>query len=129
MKQDKIIEAMQKRWGKRTPGYLTRLKGKSKAVLIPLIGTEKGLEVVYEIRATTLRTQPGEVSFPGGGIEVGETPEQAAVRETSEELLIAPDNIEILAPMDGENAPTGAPLWPFVGHLHHYQGSRNRKCT
>lgn len=123
MQQDKMIEAMRQRWGERTPGYLPRLKGKSKAVLIPLIQTEKGLEVVYEIRATTLRTQPGEVSFPGGGIEAGETPEQAAVRETCEELLMTPENVEILAPMDGENAPTGAPLWPFVGKLSHYKGT------
>ena len=126
MQQDKMIEAMRQRWGERTPGYLPRLKGKSKAVLIPLIQTEKGLEVVYEIRATTLRTQPCEVSFPGGGIEAGETPEQAAVRETCEELLMTPENVEILAPMDGENAPTLCrQAQPLQGNLFQGRGRRN----
>ncbi|MCH4072727.1 NUDIX hydrolase [Pseudoramibacter sp.] len=122
MKQKEIIHCMKQNWADRTPGYLSRLKDKSKAVLIPLVQTDQGLEVVYEIRAASI-AQPGEVSFPGGGIEKGETAKEAAVRETSEELLISQENIEVIAPMDGENAPTGAPLWPFIGQLTNYQNT------
>ena len=46
------------------------------AVLVPLVEREDGLHVLYEVRALTLRHQPGEVCFPGGHIEAGETPEQ-----------------------------------------------------
>jgi coenzyme A diphosphatase NUDT7 len=120
VKQENIIRCMKQNWSDRTPGYLSRLKDKSKAVLIPLVQTEQGLEVVYEIRSSSI-AQPGEVSFPGGGIEKGETPEEAAVRETCEELLISEKDVDVIAPLDGENAPTGAPLWPFVGELKNYQ--------
>lgn len=44
--------------------------------------------------------QPTEISFPGGAIEEGETSEQAARRESAEELLIDPQDLEYLGPFD-----------------------------
>mgnify|MGYP002557000261 CR=1 FL=1 len=51
------------------------------AVVIPLIKTAAGYEVLFEVRASGLRQQPGEICFPGGGAEDGETPWQTAERE------------------------------------------------
>ena len=70
------------------------------AVLVPLVQREDGLHVLYEVRALTLRRQPGEVCFPGGHIEVGETPEQCALRETEEELGIPMEKIRVLGRLD-----------------------------
>ena len=47
-----------------------------------LVEIEKEWHVVFEVRAHTMRQQPGEISFPGGRLEKGETPAEAAVRET-----------------------------------------------
>ena len=47
------------------------------AVLVPLAQGPKGPSLLYEVRAKTLRRQPGEVCFPGGRLEKGERPEQS----------------------------------------------------
>ena len=66
------------------------------AVLVPLAETPEGLSFLMEVRSMNVM-QPGEICFPGGGIEDGETAAQAAVRETEEELGIAAEQIEILS--------------------------------
>lgn len=70
------------------------------AVLIPLICNKGRWEIIYELRSKKMKTQPGEVSFPGGKLEKDETFEQAAIRETVEELGIREDNIEIIGELD-----------------------------
>lgn len=70
------------------------------AVLVPLVETSEGLQVLFEVRAATLRRQPGEVCFPGGRMEPGEEPETCALRETWEELGIPREKIRILGRLD-----------------------------
>ena len=70
------------------------------SVLVPLVEGEEGLSLLYEVRARTLRSQPGEICFPGGRMEAGETPEECALRETREELSIPPRAIQILGRLD-----------------------------
>ncbi len=66
------------------------------AVLVPLIEKEDGLHVLYEVRARDLDRQPGEICFPGGEVETGETYQECALRETFEEVGIKPDSVEVL---------------------------------
>ena len=70
------------------------------SVLIPLIKVDENWEIIYELRAKTLKSQPGEISFPGGRVEKDETFQETSVRETMEELLIQRDNIEIIGELD-----------------------------
>ena len=70
------------------------------SVLIPLIKVDENWEIIYELRAKTLKSQPGEISFPGGRVEKDETFQETSVRETMEELLIQGDNIEIIGELD-----------------------------
>ena len=62
-----------------------------------------------------LKRQPGDVCFPGGSREDGETPLDTALRETWEETGIPAENIEILGQTDFVVAPYGAVITPFVG--------------
>ena len=64
------------------------------AVLIPWVKTEYGDALLLEVRSDKVR-QPGEICFPGGRIEDGESPSEAAIRETAEELGIIADRIRI----------------------------------
>jgi len=48
-------------------------------------------------RAHDMRSHPGQVSFPGGTIDPGETPRQAALREAWEETGVRPDGVEVFA--------------------------------
>ena len=70
------------------------------AVLVPLVKREDGYHLLYELRAPSLRHQPGEVCFPGGHMEDDESPEDCAVRETCEELGVDCADIHIIAPLD-----------------------------
>ena len=93
-----ILELLYAKMPGFTPGLLDSKR--SYAVLVPLVERAEGLHVLYEVRALTLRRQPGEVCFPGGHIETGETPEQCALRETFEELGIPEEEIRVLGRLD-----------------------------
>ena len=66
------------------------------AVLVPVIPREDGLHVLYEVRAKDLDRQPGEICFPGGEQEPGETWQECALRESFEEVGITPDSVEVI---------------------------------
>ncbi|MCR8969965.1 CoA pyrophosphatase [Facklamia sp. 7083-14-GEN3] len=70
------------------------------AVLIPLIQRGNEWHLLYEVRSSLI-SQPGDTSFPGGRVEAGETFEEAAVRETTEELNINRKHIEVIGELDG----------------------------
>ena len=52
--------------------------------------------IVYTRRRDDLRSHPGQISFPGGRVDPGETVEQAAVREANEEVGLDPAGVELL---------------------------------
>lgn len=89
------------------------------AVLLPVTVADGELQVLFEVRASHLKRQPGEVCFPGGIVEPDEIsrPQETAVRETVEELGIAKDQIELIGPLDLFISPLGALIYPYVGML------------
>ena len=72
---------------------------KAYAVLIPLAKLNGEWHILFEHRANSI-SQAGDAAFPGGRVEVGEEFEQAAVRETTEELGLSPDKIDVVGEMD-----------------------------
>lgn len=97
----------------RTPGLMDAT-GRY-AVLVPLVRGEDGLSLLYEVRARSLRRQPGEVCFPGGRIEGEESPEACALRETWEELAIPSDKIQVLGRLDFIANRANFIMWPVLG--------------
>ncbi|MCL6636607.1 MAG: CoA pyrophosphatase, partial [Alicyclobacillus sp.] len=92
------------------------------AVLIPLVERTPGcIEVLFEQRAFTLRRQAGEICFPGGRFEEAQDADvsAAAVRETCEELRVAPSDIECLGPLDVLVASPQTLIFPVVGRLRY----------
>lgn len=85
------------------------------AVLI-LFWDEGGdpVTVVTE-RASTMPTHAGEVSFPGGGLQAGETKAEGALREANEEVGLVSSSVEILGQLDDAWSGAGFALAPIVG--------------
>lgn len=69
------------------------------AVLIPIIMVNGSPHILYEVRSQHI-SQPGDTSFPGGRVEPGESYQGAAVRETTEELHIPIESIQVIGKMD-----------------------------
>lgn len=101
----------------RKAGLLDGEKAVKSAVILPLVEEEKGLSVLFEIRSHSLKGQPGEICFPGGHLEEGESPQEAALRETSEELGIYRNQIEIICPLDILFTPFQIMIYPYLGYI------------
>ncbi len=90
---------------------------KPAAVLIGLITRDDTLHVLLTQRADGLRNHSGQVAFPGGRLDAGETPHQAALRETFEEVGIAPEFIKLLGDLPPYLSGTGYLIHPVVAAL------------
>ncbi len=66
------------------------------AVLLALYEEDGEVRTILTRRSTALRHHAGEVCFPGGGIEKGEDPVQAALREAREEISLCAHEVEII---------------------------------
>ena len=69
-------------------------------ILVPIVAKDDGVHLLYEVRGSDLDRQPGEICFPGGALEPGETMKECAVRETCEELGIREEDIDVIAQLD-----------------------------
>lgn len=87
------------------------------AVLLPLVEINNEVHILFEVRSLTLRRQPGEICFPGGKIEPGEDPQNAAVRETAEELGLKETDIKVVFPLDYMVSAFGTIIYPFAGTI------------
>ena len=96
-----IIKDMTDKIKDRLETYQAKPLGVKKqyAVLLPLIWEDGDWQVLFQVRSAQI-SQPGEVAFPGGRVEEGESFSQAAVRETVEELNVSPDTIKLLGEID-----------------------------
>ena len=92
------------------------------AVMIPMVEKAGRLHVLFEVRSADI-AQGGEISFPGGHVEPGEEARETARRETCEELLLQPEQVEVLAPMHRMTDRGRLVIDSFVGLLRDYEGS------
>lgn len=88
------------------------------SVLVPVCKVGEKPSLLYTVRATNLRTNGGEVSFPGGRTDQDESPIQTALRETYEEIGLPPDKIDVWGqgpPLPGRN--NKIMITPVIGSI------------
>ncbi len=83
------------------------------AVLVPIVAHPEPT-VLLTLRSPRLSSHAGQVSFPGGRIEDGETPEAAAVREAAEEVGLDPRLPELVGRLPDHMTGTGFHVTPVV---------------
>lgn len=83
------------------------------AVILPLIEINNEIHLLFEVRSKKMKSQPGDICFPGGKIEENESPKSAALREASEELNL--NNIKIINELDTVIRVDGTIIHPFLG--------------
>ena len=84
------------------------------AVLIPITErAEPGVLLTH--RPQTMASHPGQISFPGGKLEAGESVIDAALREAHEELAIDPAQVRIVGEATTFNTGSGFRLTPVLG--------------
>jgi len=88
------------------------------AVLLPLLERAAGMTLLLTLRTQHLHHHPGQVGLPGGMIEASDAgPVAAALRETHEEIGIAPDRVEVIGQLESIDTRTGFRITPIVGFV------------
>lgn len=108
------LEALYARYENHAPGLLGVRR--NYAVLCPFVEQNGEPHVLLEVRAKELR-QGGEVCFPGGAMEAGETAAECALRETEEELGIPRGEVTIFGESDFQAGQDGFLLRPLLGEV------------
>jgi 8-oxo-dGTP pyrophosphatase MutT (NUDIX family) len=86
------------------------------AVLIALVAHPEGLHVILTHRHAGLKNHAAEISLPGGRVEASDSgPAAAALRETFEEIGLAPDKVELLGCLPTYMTVSDFRVYPFVG--------------
>ena len=90
------------------------------AVLVPLFLDHGHSHILFTQRSMEVRDHKGQISFPGGRWEESDADlRQTALRETEEELGIAPSEVEVLGELGQLVTPTGYHITPYVGLIPH----------
>lgn len=86
------------------------------AVLVPLVNRAEGLQVLLTQRAAGLPDHPGQICFPGGRVEPQDGSDAAAaLRETYEEIGLAPERVRVLGELATYETVSGFRVAPVVG--------------
>lgn len=88
---------------------------KPASILMPLVRRDRDWQVLFTRRPMHMPSHAGQISFPGGRTETGESPLAGALRETREEVGISADHIHLLGRLPSFNAVSFFRVTPFVG--------------
>ena len=86
------------------------------AVLIPLTYVQDEWHILFTRRTDRVESHKGQVSFPGGACDEGETtPEQTALREADEEIGMRPADVTVLGRLSQLITISSFRVTPVVG--------------
>ncbi|MBV7257079.1 CoA pyrophosphatase [Pacificimonas sp. WHA3] len=96
--------------------YGQQLEGlKPASVLIPIIAHDDEPTLLMTVRNARMKRHAGQVAFPGGRTDPGETAVEAALREAEEEVALSRDAVEVIGELDEYATGTGYRITPIVG--------------
>ena len=110
-------EYIRERLSELSPRRLTGGFARQAAVLMPFFEMDGKIHLLLTQRTDEVETHKGQISFPGGMREEGETLERTAIRETFEEIGIAADRVEILGRFHDFLSITDVCVTPFAAML------------
>ncbi|AFZ65617.1 NUDIX hydrolase [Deinococcus peraridilitoris] len=102
--------------GSRERQSLSLPKYRQAAVLVALT-RETDPRVLLTVRSSELPTHRGQISFPGGRLETGESPLDAALREAWEEVGLHSADVEVVGQLDDAFTPIGFHVTPFLARI------------
>lgn len=118
------MEKLKKKLMNHVPKFIGMEQCHQAAVCIPFLEHgDDSYDVIFEVRASTIAHQPGDVCLPGGMVEKGETPREAALRELQEELLLNPKQICYLGDMDKLYTGSNLIMYSYVAEIKDYQNT------
>ncbi len=109
------INEVRARLGSPPPRRLAPTDGRRAAVLVPVFVEAGQLWTLLTKRSDDLPHHKSQFAFPGGGMELGEDPWAAALREAEEEVGIQGKDILRLGELDELSASSGYRIIPCVG--------------
>jgi 8-oxo-dGTP pyrophosphatase MutT (NUDIX family) len=92
-----------------------RAKASSAAAVLIAITDRPAPGVILTVRREHLRTHAGQIAFPGGRVEPGEAPVEAALREAQEEILLDPESVDLVGELEPYRTVTGYVITPVIG--------------
>jgi 8-oxo-dGTP pyrophosphatase MutT (NUDIX family) len=96
------------------PPFMTATR--NSAVLAALFERDGESRLLLTRRSARLRSHSHQVAFPGGRLDDGETSEEAALRETEEEIGLGRDRIRIVGRLESlTTVVSSSSIQPFVG--------------
>lgn len=91
--------------------------GREAAVLLALT-RESDPQLVFTRRAQHMKSHPGQVAFPGGKWEQGDSSLLfTALRESEEEVALAPAEVELIAKLPQRRTRLGVQVTPYLGFI------------
>ena len=100
------------------PGMGVKSDLRPAAVLVPIVARAPAPTVLFTLRTANLAHHAGQISFPGGHMEADDTrAEDAALRETEEEVGVPRRHIRVIGRLDRYVTRTGFDVTPVVGLL------------
>lgn len=93
-----VVDAAATIRGEDLTAYLPPDDGSARASAVLMLFGEgaAGPDLLLTERSHTMRSHPGQVSFPGGSLDPGEEPVEAALREAQEETGLDPAGVEVI---------------------------------
>lgn len=110
------MEKLQESLARRQKRAITDEKLVPSAVLVPIYNKEGQCHILFTHRTEKVKEHKGQISFPGGARQGGESLLETALRESHEEIGLSPADVEVLGELDDTvTIFSNFIVTPFVG--------------